>query len=260
MPSPHTVISFLITLVIYVASGAAIYHWFFNQPEVKVVKAAQAVPITLNMFQTPAPVVEPEVVEPVVPPKPPEPPKPIVEKVIEKPKKLPPKKIEKSKPKPPEKKVVKKPDPPKPQKPIETKKPKKVEEPPPVNQYALFDMEEEEEEEEEPTPQYSLKEKMDAERAYLGELNRLLENYAQDTYPRRAKRRNWESDVSVTFTLLANGDITNLTISDPSKRAIFNDAALDIFKSKLKMKFKSFPEKIERESWTLEVPISYTLR
>lgn len=248
--------AFTITTILYSALGYGVYQWMNHEPEKKIIKVSQQVPIQLSMFHAPTPVPIEEPPKPVI-----EPPKP-VEKVVEKPKPKPkPKKIV------PKKVVEKKPEPIKKTKPIEVVKqqpvqkpiepPKKVE--PPKNQYAVV-QKEEKIEKVVAQPSYTLAETMNAEKQYLSELNHVLAMYAQDTYPRRAKRRNWESDVTVTFEILKNGRITNLKISDHGSREIFDEAALDIFRDKLQMRFKAFPEKIERERWSLQVPISYTLR
>lgn len=243
----------LLTTVLYLVTGAGLYYWFQQEPEKHQFKAAKSVPIQMSMFQAPkpAPVVEPKpVVEPPKPP-PPKPKKPVKKKVKKKPKKI------VKKPKPKVKKVV----------PVEVVKPEPVpevepeKEPPPETEYALLAQEQPEEiKEVVQQPQYTFAQVINAEQDYRDQLYQLISRYAKDTYPRRARRRNWESDVTVSFEIKRDGTITNLRITNPSRRDIFNDAALNIFKKKMQMQFKPFPEEIERSSWSMQVPISYTLR
>ncbi|BCN92888.1 hypothetical protein THMIRHAM_06730 [Thiomicrorhabdus immobilis] len=109
-------------------------------------------------------------------------------------------------------------------------------------------------------PKYSQQQIVDAEQAYLHELRKQIITFAKDTYPRRAKRRGWEGEVSIEFVLTPNGNITKLKILQSSERAILDQAALEIFQEKMHNHFKAFPKEITRSRWLIKVPVSYHLR
>jgi len=228
-----SLIAFLLTLVFYSLVGLVFYYGVFLLPNKQTVELAQEVPIQLSMFEIPEPPAPP--VEPPPPPlEPPPPPKakpkPKKKKVV--------KKVKKKEAKP-----VKKPPPPKP-----VVKPAPVSKPTPVKKPV------------EPPPRFTQQQIATAEQQYLSELRNQLASYAQDTYPRRAKRRNWESEVTVSFTLLRSGRIVDLKVVKPGTRDIFDQAAIDIFEDKFKLFYKKFPEEIERSQWQIQIPISYSLR
>ena len=99
-----------------------------------------------------------------------------------------------------------------------------------------------------------------AEQSYLNALQKAIVKHAQDTYPRRAKRRHWEGEVKISFTILPNGNIVNLKIVETSGKSILDQAALSIFQEKMQSRFKTFPETIKRETWDITVPVHYGLR
>ncbi|WP_321276064.1 energy transducer TonB [Thiomicrorhabdus indica] len=109
-------------------------------------------------------------------------------------------------------------------------------------------------------PKYSAKQVMSAEQAYLSELRRQIMRYAQDSYPRRAKRRHWEGEVVVSFVLNRDGTISNVTLVNSSQREILDKAALSIFTEQMKKRFKAFPPEIQRQNWNISVPVNYHLR
>jgi protein TonB len=98
-----------------------------------------------------------------------------------------------------------------------------------------------------------------AEQSYLSELNTIIAQHAYNSYPRRAKRRNWQGEVLIQFTLLPNGRITHLSITESSGRQLLDNAALQIFQVKMNQQFKPFPKEIVRTQWRIEVPVSYHL-
>jgi len=99
-----------------------------------------------------------------------------------------------------------------------------------------------------------------AEQHYLSELNAIIAQHAYNSYPRRAKRRNWQGEVLIQFTLLPNGRITRLNIIESSGRQLLDNAALEIFQRKMNQQFKPFPQEIARTQWRIEVPVSYYLK
>jgi TonB family protein len=230
-------------------------------------------PINISMYQTPTPVKPVKAIEPPKP-KPPEPieetvtePEPVAE--IPKPTPKPvtkPKPVKQPKPEPKKvvkkevKKVVKKPvekpkkvvkkTPTKPVKKVAKDTTPKVVEPQPVEKTIT----------EQPTPPtYSASQVADAEDRYLSELSRTLAQLAQDSYPRRAKRRHWEGEVVLKFVLYRNGDIKHLQIVDGDRRTVLNDAAVGIIKDRMGMRFKPFYKEIERNQWHLTVPVNFSL-
>ncbi|MBE0494666.1 MAG: energy transducer TonB, partial [Thiomicrospira sp.] len=99
-----------------------------------------------------------------------------------------------------------------------------------------------------------------AEKRYVRELSETLMRHAQDTYPMMAKRRQWQGQITLRFTIRADGSITNLAVVDSSGRQILDEAALSIFTERMQMFFKAFPEEIQRKEWRHTVPIEYKLR
>jgi protein TonB len=108
--------------------------------------------------------------------------------------------------------------------------------------------------------QVSKQQHANAEQAYLYELRSEILMHAQDTYPRRAKRRHWEGVVTLSFTLLPSGKILGLSIQESSSRQILDDAATSILQSKMRNQFQPFPAEITRKEWEITIPVSYHLR
>lgn len=97
------------------------------------------------------------------------------------------------------------------------------------------------------------------EQAYLAELRQEIMSHASDTYPRRAKRRQWQGQVLIQLLILPNGHISQLKIVRGSKYAILDQAAMEIFTLKMQNRFKAFPKDIERQRWVIKVPVNYRL-
>ncbi|MBN2647483.1 MAG: energy transducer TonB [Thiotrichales bacterium] len=111
-----------------------------------------------------------------------------------------------------------------------------------------------------PTPTFSNDQIASAEKAYLSALRQEIMTFAQDTYPNRAKRRNWEGEVIILFTLHADGRISGLEMAESSGRPILDEAALSIITEKMRSRFKAFPAELQRDTWQIRVPVSYQLR
>lgn len=274
--------SFILTVLIYTGLLFSGYLLWQNTPEEKT-PATHPVSVSLAMFEMakprpplPEPVqveetVEPEIepqVEPVTPPPKVEPPKqePKLEpkpeskpepKPIKKPAPEPkPKPQPKPKPKPVEKKVEPKPE----IKPVVKPPVKPVTPAPDITQDikpaapALPTVEKSLE------PAYSPQQIANAEKTYLSTLAQQLAQLAQNTYPKRAKRRHWEGTVTLSFTIFPNGRIAQVKVVDSSRRDILDQAALDIIKERMHSQFKPFPDEIKRTQWQIQVPIRYELR
>ena len=264
--------SFILAVLLYSLIILTGYFLWTSQPAKKeVTDKVKPVPVTLAMFAEPTPIippapvafpepiVEPEVIvkpEPVIEPEPIAEPEPIIEPPKQKPKPIK-KPIEKPIKKPVKKQPVKQVKPKKIEKPIEPTQPKvevvqQTTNTPPITETPAIL-------EPPAKPVYSTQQIANAEQLYLLALRKQIIAYAQDTYPRRAKRRRWEGDVLIQFELTPEGFINKLKIVESSGRNILDEAALEIFKIKMNNHFKAFPKEIDREKWLIKVPVNYHL-
>ena len=267
MKSPATQ-SFILAVLLYSLIILTGYFLWTSQPAKKeITNKVQPVPVTLAMFAEPTPIIPPEPVaipEPIVEPEVIIEPKPIIEAepivepepIIEPPKQTP-KPIEKPIKKPVKKQPIKQVKPKKVEKPIEPIQPKvdvveQTADTPPITETPTIM-------EPPAKPVYSTQQIANAEQLYLLALRKQIIAYAQDTYPRRAKRRRWEGDVLIQFELTPDGVINRLKIVESSGRNILDKAALEIFQVKMNNHFKVFPKEIDREKWLIKVPVSYNL-
>lgn len=272
-------LSFIIATLLYATLLLAGY-WLFSlaitEPK-PLPEKISALPVTLNMFQATAPtptvqaIVTPEIevkviekpeVKPIV--------KPTVEpKLVPKPEPIIAKPVIK-RPAQPVEPVVQKPKIVK-QKAVTPKPPEPVEKPaeeakavPTLLAKPNSPMTQSKAEVEPIAPklntQISRQQQVNAEQAYLYALRSEVLMHAQDTYPRRAKRRRWEGIVTLSFTLLPSGKILGLRIQESSGRQILDDAATSIFQSKMHNQFQPFPAEITRKAWKITIPVSYHLR
>ena len=267
-------VSFIIATLLYgvlLLAGYWLFSLAINVPKPLPDKIS-ALPITLNMFQpeTATPIIQaivtpPEVeakaieepiVEPMIKPNV----KPVVEPIIEpKPAPKPEPITAKASIKKPELTVVPVVEK---QKAVKPKPPKSVEKPvekPIAKAEAQSKVEVEPIAPQENT-QISAQQQANAEQTYLHALRTEILLHAQDTYPRRAKRRHWEGIVTLSFTLLPSGKILGLTVQKSSGRQILDDAATSIFQRKMHNQFQPFPPEITRKAWKITIPVSYHLR
>lgn len=93
------------------------------------------------------------------------------------------------------------------------------------------------------------------ENEYLSKLRRLIEE--NKTYPRAAKRLNQMGKVHICFVVSKDGQIRNAKIVKDSSYERLNDAALEIL-TKIE-KFEPIPEKLNKNSWEITVPIIYEI-
>ena len=93
------------------------------------------------------------------------------------------------------------------------------------------------------------------ENEYLSKLRRLIEE--NKTYPRAAKRLNQMGKVHISFVISKDGQVRNAKIVRDSSYERLNDAALEIL-SKIE-KFEPIPEKLNKNSWEITVPIIYEI-
>ncbi|KZY50201.1 energy transducer TonB [Oleiphilus sp. HI0086] len=92
--------------------------------------------------------------------------------------------------------------------------------------------------------------------AYKQELFKLIE--AQKFYPKRLKRMRREGEVTIEFTLLANGDLKVIKVIDSRGHKLFKQASLAALKKV--DTFPPFPKESTRAEWTFTVALNYSLR
>ena len=76
-------------------------------------------------------------------------------------------------------------------------------------------------------------------------------------YPATAKRLKQEGTVRVRFTILADGKIEQIEVSESSRYSSLDNSALDAV-TKME-KFQPIPKLLEKERWRIEIPIQYKL-
>ncbi len=279
-----TNVSFIMTVFIY-ATVLLVGYWLFSldikEPNPQPEKPS-TLPLTLNMFQSAKPtiqtifmppaveteVIEKPVVKPIIQPitesKPVSKPKPVAAKPVLK-KAAPPAEPVTPKPNVSQTKVIKLKSP-KPSKSKVTPAKELVTKPRPTlaakPNSAATQTTNTEAKVVEPhvNNEVSRQQQANAEQAYLYALRSEILLHAQDTYPRRAKRRRWEGIVTLSFTLLPSGKILGVRIQKSSGRSILDEAATSIFQSKMHNQFQSFPAEITRKEWRITIPVSYHLR
>lgn len=94
------------------------------------------------------------------------------------------------------------------------------------------------------------------ENEYLSKLRYLIEQ--NKIYPNSAKRLNQMGKVQVNFVISKDGQIKNIRIVKDSNFQRLNDAAIEIL-TKLN-KFEPIPEKLNKNSWEITVPIVYQIK
>ena len=92
-------------------------------------------------------------------------------------------------------------------------------------------------------------------RTYLRSLKKQLEQIKD--YPATAKRLKQEGTVRVRFTILADGKIEQIEVSESSRYSSLDNSALDAV-AKMQ-KFEPIPKLLEKERWRIEIPIQYKL-
>jgi protein TonB len=96
----------------------------------------------------------------------------------------------------------------------------------------------------------------DIENRYLAELRDAILD--QRRYPQRARRLMQEGTVTISFLLLANGEIKEVSLEKSSGHRLLDNAAIQSLK-RLK-KFKPIPEELQRESWGMSIGLKFRLR
>ena len=92
-------------------------------------------------------------------------------------------------------------------------------------------------------------------RTYLRSLKQQL--YQIKDYPATAKRLKQEGVVRVRFTILADGKIEQIEVSESSRHSSLDNSAMAAV-AKME-KFQPIPKILEKERWRIEIPIQYKL-
>lgn len=95
-----------------------------------------------------------------------------------------------------------------------------------------------------------------AEQQYKSRLHQVIAQ--QKKYPARAKRKQEEGTVTVSFVIYANGSIQNLKIVRSSGSDSLDQAAINTVKQISNR--LPFPAEINRKQWQLTLPLVYRLR
>ena len=81
---------------------------------------------------------------------------------------------------------------------------------------------------------------------------------ANKHYPQKARRRGWEGQVSLKFSILPSGEVRNVKILSSSDYAILDKSALKAIHDSLP--FEPFPSNLGLAKLDLELPIIYQLK
>lgn len=90
---------------------------------------------------------------------------------------------------------------------------------------------------------------------YLSKLRAEIEK--NKIYPKRAKRLKQQGKVVVTFLLSKNGQIKNINLKNGSSFRGLNKAALELLERI--GKFEPIPKELQKNNWTIEIPINYAI-
>ncbi len=90
---------------------------------------------------------------------------------------------------------------------------------------------------------------------YLSKIKSHIEKYKK--YPKRAKRLKQQGQVIVGFEIAPNGQISSVSLKSKSPYKRLNLAALKILKEIIR--FDPIPKELNKTTWAIEVPISYSI-
>lgn len=244
----HDFAGYSVSILLHGAIVAAVVGLARQEPPPEPVTSA--VPLSLSMF-APAPP------EPVKTPPPPEPepvvvPEPVPEPIPEvKPKPKPkqtvkPRPVVKPKPKPKPRPVTPPPPIPEPiiEQPVIDPAPLApvVKPPPPTPKPAA--------------PAQPAVNAAKLEDSYKAKLRSAIE--AKKHYPARARRMRQQGTVTLSLTMRRDGTVDNVSVLESSGSKILDKAAMDSVRS-IDGQIP-FPENIQRQQWTLTVPLKFSLR
>ncbi|MFZ2967575.1 MAG: TonB family protein [Sulfuricurvum sp.] len=90
---------------------------------------------------------------------------------------------------------------------------------------------------------------------YLGYLRQNVEDHKN--YPKNAKRLGQTGTVEVTFTVMADGTITNVKVRQSSNFTLLDTAAKEILTALAKV--RPIPKELGKDAWEITLPISYII-
>ncbi|HIQ40416.1 MAG TPA: energy transducer TonB [Sulfurivirga caldicuralii] len=96
-------------------------------------------------------------------------------------------------------------------------------------------------------------------RRYLEALRHTVAQLAHHSYPYRARRRGQQGTVTLSFTLHADGRITNLRQTGSSGHTILDQAARSVITEEMNMRFQPFPNGMNLDKLQVTIPIRYRL-
>ena len=89
---------------------------------------------------------------------------------------------------------------------------------------------------------------------YYGRIRQIIDSNKK--YPLRSRQRREEGSPIVTFTILKNGIVKNLTVKSSGHRSLDREATRMIMMSS---PFPQIPNSVNKESITLTIPINFKL-
>lgn len=105
------------------------------------------------------------------------------------------------------------------------------------------------------SPQQSAKALREIERAYMNALVTAIERHKR--YPLRARKKGYEGEVLVLFTVLRDGTISEVGIGSSSLRVILDRAASKAVTDL--GRFEPIPPQLDRDYWEFRVPIRFAM-
>lgn len=104
-------------------------------------------------------------------------------------------------------------------------------------------------------PKPSPSEISQAKNQYLGYIRQSIDEHK--SYPKNAKRLGQMGTVEITFTVMADGTITNVRVKQTSNFELLDKAAADILITLAKV--RPIPKELGKESWEITLPIVYEI-
>lgn len=90
---------------------------------------------------------------------------------------------------------------------------------------------------------------------YLGYIRQSIDEHK--SYPKNAKRLGQTGTVEITFTIMADGSITRVSVNQTSGFPLLDKAATDILIALVKV--RPIPKELGKESWEITLPIEYSI-
>lgn len=104
-------------------------------------------------------------------------------------------------------------------------------------------------------PDTSMEKLRELERSYVAALVAAIERHKR--YPLRARKKGYEGEVQVLFTVLRDGTISRIEIGSSSFREILDQAAARAVRDL--GRFVPIPPQLGRDQWEFQVPIRFAM-